>query len=73
MMEHLTLETIVEFLAIADMSEESLNLSKKVNSHIRSCEECRKLVHSMSAISQEFEDLIMQKKPDKDIESELFK
>ena len=61
MMEHLTFETVVDFLAINDLSEESLELSKKVNGHIRSCEQCRKLVQSMSVISQEFEDLMIQK------------
>ncbi|MBQ2880646.1 MAG: hypothetical protein IJE40_00105 [Clostridia bacterium] len=53
-MDHLTVDEIMDFVSITEINEETMQLTAKVNSHIRNCKECLKLVQSYQEIYDEF-------------------
>lgn len=40
-MEHINVETIIEFVSMDGLSAENIELSRTVNAHLRICSECR--------------------------------
>ena len=60
-MEHIPTEKIIAFLEIDELNEDTINLSKEVNTHLCKCEQCRKLVDALDNINQAFESLVFEK------------
>lgn len=52
---HLTKDDIIDFILIDTLNEESLELAKRVNTHIMECSECFKLVNAFRTVQSEFE------------------
>lgn len=53
-MNHLSENEIIDFVSMDKLDGETLYLAAKVNTHLLSCEECRKLVSAYQAIYDEF-------------------
>lgn len=53
-MEHLTLEEIIEFVAVDNLDTENLDLIAKVGYHTARCEECDKMVAAVKTMHEEF-------------------
>ncbi len=56
-MSHLSFEEVVEYVSLSKLNEESIALASKVDTHIRNCDECLKLVRSVRLIHEEFSRL----------------
>lgn len=56
-MNHLTVEDIINFVSLTELNSEALELCATVNSHIRKCEKCLKLVRAFQTIYDEFSRL----------------
>jgi len=52
--EHLTLEEIIEYVAIDKLNTENLDLIARVGYHITRCEECDKMVTAVRTMHKEF-------------------
>ena len=46
-MKHLTVDEIISFVSINNMDADSMKLMSRVNSHIRSCDECLARVRAL--------------------------
>lgn len=68
-MEHLSTDKIIAFLEIDKLDEESINLTKEVNTHLVRCEQCRKLVMALENINQAFDSLTSEKLKELDFEN----
>ena len=53
-MNHLTVDEILDFVSLSELSIEAVELSAAVNGHIRNCDNCLKLVQSFQMIYDEF-------------------
>ena len=53
-MKHLSIDEILDFVSLAELNSESIELSATVNGHIRKCEKCLKLVRAFQMIYDEF-------------------
>lgn len=53
-MKHLTIDEILDFVSFETLDATSLQLATKVNSHIRTCEECFRKVQAFQMIYDEF-------------------
>ena len=53
-MKHLTVDEILDFVSLTDLSRESVELAAKVNGHTRRCEQCRKTVCAFQEIYDQF-------------------
>lgn len=53
-MNHLSENEIIDFVSMDKLDGEALSLAAKVNTHLLSCEECRKLVSAYQAVYDEF-------------------
>lgn len=49
-MSHLDIDTIIEYVMIDKINDETKALASKVGSHIRDCEECRELVNAYMCV-----------------------
>ncbi len=56
-MEHLKTDEIIEFVSAKKLTDESVELAKKINGHIRDCDRCLKVVRSFQMIFDEFEKM----------------
>lgn len=56
-MLHLTTEEILDFTTFTELTKENIALSSRVNTHILSCEECRKKVEAFQLIYEELEHM----------------
>ncbi len=56
-MTHLTLDEIIEYVSIDKLCEESLKLASKVDTHIRSCDECLEVVRALRSVHDSFENM----------------
>ncbi len=59
-MKHLTIDEILDFVSIADLSRESVTLAAMVNGHTRKCEKCRKNVCAFQLIYDKFTEYSAQ-------------
>ncbi len=59
MKEHLKFEDMIDFVYATDMSEETIKLAQKVNSHIFTCQECREVFQSIRYIKEQTDELIL--------------
>lgn len=50
----LDFDEILDFVSVKTLDEESLRVLTRVNTHIRGCDECLKLVNAVSTIHEEF-------------------
>lgn len=57
-MAHLNVEEIIEFVSFEDLSKDSMELSIKVNGHIRSCPECLKKVSAFQTVYDELRRIV---------------
>ena len=53
-MSHLEFDEIVEYVSLKKLNEESILLASKVDTHIKKCDECLKLVRAVRAMHEEF-------------------
>lgn len=53
-MKHLTTEQIIGFVSLSELNSDSVKLCSAVNTHIRECEKCRKVVRAAMNIHDEF-------------------
>ncbi len=53
-MKHLTVEEMLDFVSLTELSRESITLAATVNGHTRRCEKCRKAVNAFQLIYDEF-------------------
>lgn len=53
-MKHLNVDEIINFVSITELNSDSVKFCAMVNSHIRACEKCLKLVTSFQMIYDEF-------------------
>lgn len=53
-MKHLTVDEIIDFVSFEKADTASLNLSLRVNEHIRICEKCRRIVNAFQTVYDEF-------------------
>lgn len=56
-MNHLTVEEIIDFVSLSEVTEEAVELSATVNGHIRKCDKCLALVRAFQMIYDEFSRL----------------
>ena len=56
-MNHLTVEEIIDFVSLSEMTEEAVELSATVNGHIRKCDKCLALVRAFQMVHDEFSSL----------------
>lgn len=52
-MMHPTVEEIIEFVSFNELSDETIDLSAKVNEHIRNCPNCKAKVSSFQMVYDE--------------------
>lgn len=52
-MEHLTIGEIVEFVTLKKLDENAIALAKKVNGHIRNCDNCLELLRGVRTLHEE--------------------
>lgn len=53
-MKHLSVDEMIDFVSLTDLSENALMLSAAVTGHIRQCEKCLKRVQAFQLIHDEF-------------------
>ena len=58
-MKHLTVDEIVQFVSMTELTAESVNFSVAVNGHIRKCAKCLELVKSFQMVYDELSRLSM--------------
>ena len=56
-MKHLTVDEILDFVSLTELNSKSIELSAKVNGHIRECDRCLKLVRAFQMLYDEFSNL----------------
>ena len=49
-MEHLAVDEIIEFVSFTEINEKNMDLVRRVNGHIKSCNECREKVEAYQAV-----------------------
>lgn len=59
-MPHLTVDEILNFVSLTELNNEARELSATVNSHIRKCKKCLKIVRAFQLIYDEFSELNMR-------------
>lgn len=52
-MSHLTVEQIIKFVSINELTSETIELASFVNTHIRSCQLCREKVAAFQNVYEE--------------------
>lgn len=52
-MKHLTVDEMIDFVSLTELTSESVALSASVNGHIRGCKRCLKLVRSFQMVYDE--------------------
>ena len=57
-MLHLTVDEIIEFVSVENLSDEAINVIAKVNTHISKCDECREKVQAYQRVYDEFVSLL---------------
>lgn len=57
-MLHLTVDEIIEFVSVENLSEEAMDKIAKVNMHISKCVECREKVRAFQFVYDEFVSLL---------------
>lgn len=53
-MKHITIDEIIDFVSFDKIDNRTLEMSRKVNGHIRNCEECIQKVRAFQAMYDEF-------------------
>lgn len=53
-MNHLDFDEIVEYVSLNTLDEHALRLASKVDTHVRTCDECLELVNAVMTIHEEF-------------------
>ncbi len=56
-MKHLSVDEIIAFVSLTELTDEAIQFSAYVNGHIRQCERCLELVRAFQMIYDEFTKL----------------
>ena len=62
-MKHLTVEEIIQFVSMTELTTETIHFSAAVNGHIRKCAKCLELVKSFQMVHDELSHLQVRSMP----------
>lgn len=56
-MKHLTVDEVIQFVSLTELNSRAIQLSTAVNSHIRRCADCMRLVRAFQMTYDGFQGL----------------